>query len=210
MQSQNEPRLEAHEIQEQVHKRLEKYKKLNVSALPGWSVRRRWLRAATLLALAVPGGLALAKDWRTDQRKAAGHRLADQDTEWTRGFMPQGTSNLIRHYNFAQPEQQSPFPVHLLKCFAAEVDYREAGEISRERVAELHRVDCEQARAERRTIWNGQISTVFSPQEPGTPLRRVVVSLEHLRLTGPPPTFPEKPELGPLAMAANYEPKNHP
>jgi len=30
MQSQNEPRLEAHEIQEQVHKRLEKYKKLNV------------------------------------------------------------------------------------------------------------------------------------------------------------------------------------
>ena len=60
------------------------------SALHGWSVRRRWLRAATLLALAVPGGLALAKDWRTDQRKAAGHRLADQDTEWTRGFMPQG------------------------------------------------------------------------------------------------------------------------
>ena len=34
-------------------------------------------------------------------------------------------------------------------------------------------------------------------------MRRVVVSFEHLRLTDPPPTFPEKPEMGPLAMAAN-------
>ncbi len=173
------------------------------AGLHGWTMRRRWLRAAAMLTLAPLSALSFSNHWRYELAKAAEHRLAAQDTAWTRGFMPARSNAMIKSYWAEQPEGHTPIPAELVAHYAAEVDYRDAGKIARERIAELHLQDIARGKAERRTMWNPAVFPTMPGVVPGDPRRKLTVHLEYVRLTDPPPADPAKPEAGPFATAAN-------
>ena len=172
------------------------------AALHGWTTRRRWLRGGTLLTLAALSGGGFSRDWSNELAKAKTVRRANQDNEWTRGFLPTQTDALIKQLFAEQPEWNQPIPPELLAYYASEVNYRNAGTVTRERIAELHLQEIEQAKAERRTMWNQRIHHMQQRAVPGDPRRKLHIEMVYARLTDPPPANPARPEDGPFSTAS--------